>query len=90
MLELELDKFGYTFLTIDDYWQLPERDSDTMRMVADPVRSDDATMFILWWFDKRKLGFPMASNSCLTTCTVRASTSASTAAPADTLAQVRD
>ena len=45
LLELELDKFGYTFLTIDDYWQLPERDSDTMRMVADPVRSDAAIKF---------------------------------------------
>lgn len=46
LLELELDKFGYTFLTIDDFWQLPERDSDTLRMVADPVRLDDAIQFI--------------------------------------------
>ena len=88
MLELELDKFGYTFLTIDDYWQLPERDLDTMRMVADPLRSE-ADIQSLEWIKKQKLGFLMASNSCLTTCTAGALASASTAALADTLAQVR-
>ena len=86
MLELELDKFGYTFLTIDDYWQLPERDSDTLRMVADPIRSKADIQSA--WIKKQKLGFQMASNSCLTTCTAGALASASTAALADTLAQV--
>ena len=87
LLELELDKFGYTFLTIDDYWQLPERDLDTMRMVADPIRSEADIQSV--WIKKQKLGFQMASNSCLTTCTAGASALASTAALADTLAPVK-
>ena len=27
MLSLGLDSFGYNTLTIDDFWQLPERDA---------------------------------------------------------------
>ena len=27
LLSLGLDSFGYNTLTIDDYWQLPERDA---------------------------------------------------------------
>merc|ERR1712038_1682292 len=38
LLNLELDKYGYNFLTIDDYWQLPERDNETERMVEDPEK----------------------------------------------------
>ena len=29
LLELNLHQFGYNILTIDDYWQLPERDNIT-------------------------------------------------------------
>ena len=58
-----------------------------MRMVADPIRSEADIQSV--WIKKPKLGFQMASNSCLTTCTAGASASASTAALADTLAQVR-
>lgn len=43
-------------MTIDDYWQLPERDSDTQRMVADPIRSHQDDM--RQWIDKTRLKVP--------------------------------
>ena len=38
LLELGLDKYGYKFMTIDDWWQLADRDAETGRMVANPGR----------------------------------------------------
>ncbi len=29
---LNLDKFGYVYLTVDDYWNTPDRDPETNQM----------------------------------------------------------
>ena len=46
LLDLGLDKFGYNFLTIDDFWQLPERDSVTGRMIEDPEKFPDGIKYL--------------------------------------------
>jgi len=68
LLELELDKFGYTFLTIDDYWQLPERDPDTRRMVADPLRFPDGIRFISDYVHSQGLSIGIYSSAGRYTC----------------------
>merc|ERR1712226_685270 len=49
LLDLGLDKVGYTTLTIDDFWQLSDRDAQG-RMVADPAKFPSGIKFLADYF----------------------------------------
>ena len=68
LLELGLDKFGYTFLTIDDYWQLPERDNATGRMVADPDRFPNGIRYLSDYIHTNGLKIGIYSSAGRFTC----------------------
>ena len=68
MVELGLDKLGYTFLTIDDFWQLPERDAVTGRMVADPAKFPNGIKHVADYFHNKGLKIGIYSSAGLYTC----------------------
>ena len=68
LLELGLDKFGYTFLTIDDRWQLPERDNATGRMVADPGRFPNGIRYLSDYIHTKGLKIGIYSSAGRFTC----------------------
>ena len=68
LLELGLDQFGYTFLTIDDFWQLPERDPETGMMVADPDKFPDGIKHLSDYMHSRGLQIGIYSSAGRYTC----------------------
>merc|ERR1711970_829572 len=68
LLDLELDKFGYNFLTIDDYWQLPDRDEVTGRMVEDPEKFPDGIKYLSDYFHSHGVKIGMYSSAGRFTC----------------------
>ena len=68
LLELGLDQFGYTFLTIDDFWQLPDRDPDTGMMIADPDRFPDGISHLSDYMHTRGLKIGIYSSAGRYTC----------------------
>ena len=68
LLELGLDKFGYTFLTIDDRWQLPERDNATGRMVADPDKFPNGIRYLSDYIHSKGLKIGLYSSAGRFTC----------------------
>ena len=68
LLELGLDQFGYTFLTIDDFWQLPDRDPDTGMMIADPDRFPDGISHLSDYMHSRGLKIGIYSSAGRYTC----------------------
>ena len=63
LLDLELNKFGYNFLTIDDYWQLPDRDEVTGRMVEDPDKFPDGIKYLSDYFHSHWVKIGMYSSA---------------------------
>lgn len=68
LLELGLDKVGYTYLTIDDYWQLPDRDNLTGRMVEDPEKFPRGIRYVADYFHERGLKLGIYSSAGRYTC----------------------
>ena len=68
LLELGLEQFGYTFLTIDDFWQLPERDNATGRMVADPDRFPNGIRYLSDYIHSKGLKIGIYSSAGRFTC----------------------
>lgn len=68
LLDLELDKFGYNFLTIDDFWQLPERDNLTGRMLEDPAKFPDGIRYLADYFHSNGVKIGMYSSAGRFTC----------------------
>merc|ERR1712215_30337 len=68
LLNLELDKYGYNFLTIDDYWQLPERDNETERMVEDPEKFPNGIKYLSELFHSNGIKLGMYSSAGRYTC----------------------
>ena len=68
LLELGLDQFGYTFLTIDDFWQLPERDPETGMMLADPDKFPDGIKHLSDYMHSRGLQIGIYSSAGRYTC----------------------
>jgi len=67
VLALGLDKVGYTTLTIDDFWQLPDRDEEG-RMVADPAKFPNGIKFLADYFHERGLRLGIYSSAGRFTC----------------------
>merc|ERR1711970_70824 len=68
LLDLGLDKVGYQFLTIDDYWQLPERDNLTGRMVEDPEKFPSGIKYLSELFHSNGVKLGMYSSAGRYTC----------------------
>ena len=68
LLDLGLDKFGYNFLTIDNFWQLPERDSVTGRMIEDPEKFPDGIKYLADYFHSNGIKIGMYSSAGRLTC----------------------
>jgi len=68
LLELNLHQFGYNILTIDDYWQLPERDNITGMMVADPGKFPNGIKYISDYMHEYGLKIGIYSSAGRYTC----------------------
>jgi len=68
LIELGLDKYGYTTLTIDDYWQLPEREETTGRMIEDPDKFPNGIKYLSDYFHSLGLNIGMYSSAGRYTC----------------------
>merc|ERR1719369_539142 len=68
MIELELDKLGYVFLTIDDGWHLPERDNVTGRMVENPDKFPNGIKYLSDYIHAKGLKIGIYSSAGLYTC----------------------
>merc|ERR1711971_485499 len=67
LLSLGLDSFGYNTLTIDDFWQLPERDASG-RMVPDPEKFPNGIKYLADYFHERGLRLGIYSSAGRFTC----------------------
>ena len=67
LLQLELDKFGYKFMTIDDHWHLPERDTVTGSMVANS-KFPDGIKFLSDYMHSQGLNIGIYSSAGRYTC----------------------
>ncbi|MDR3313357.1 MAG: glycoside hydrolase family 27 protein [Oscillospiraceae bacterium] len=68
MVETGLRDVGYQYVVIDDAWSLSERDSETGRIVADPVKFPRGIQWLSDEIHKRGLKFGMYSCAGALTC----------------------
>ena len=68
LLELKLDQFGYNYMTIDDYWQLPDRDNDTGMMIPDPERFPNGIKYLSDYMHSKGLNIGIYSSAGRYTC----------------------
>ena len=68
LLELKLDEFGYNYMTIDDYWQLPDRDNDTGMMIPDPERFPNGIKYLSDYMHSKGLNIGIYSSAGRYTC----------------------
>lgn len=68
MIDLGLDKLGYKYVVIDDFWSLKERDPVTDKIVADPERFPHGIKYVADYLHERGLKLGMYSCAGLRTC----------------------
>jgi alpha-galactosidase len=65
---LDLDKYGYNTLTIDDLWNLEQRDPDTNQMLVNEKRFPSGMKFIGDYLHAKELKFGIYSDAGVKTC----------------------
>ena len=67
IIDLELDKFGYLYLTVDDYWNTPDRDVDG-NMIVNTTRFPDGMRRLGDYLHDRGLKYGIYSDAGDFTC----------------------
>ena len=65
---LKLDTFGYKYITIDDFWNLPDRHPETQRMQVNLERFPKGMEFIGQYLHGLGLKFGIYSDAGYKTC----------------------